>query len=285
MTIYDFSVITNTGFPYFHLDLQSPPEGTKLYLRFFDFSRFNEQRKFELDSTKSFELNAGLVSALYEFARNMDKKIEILEFSSKQSRNNVNEDLEYKGDVLITIQTEPYLLHESVQEKIKFIYNNLIKYKIPLDTALELLQNEEDMIINMLNDTEARSRIKINENHIEELAISYLDEMKNFGLIGICICSFDLSPIKFISNNFSFNDLNVILRNIGVFPNINPMEWIYRQSNLADESLWVYIINSGVGPNVDGLMEQYFYLLIAEPQSFLGEFPGKLTLKFNQIIG
>ena len=54
---------------------------------------------------------------------------------------------------------------------------------------------------------------------------------------------------------------------------------------ILNEQIWVYIIKSGVGPTINGLFEPYFYLLFADPQSYLGEFPGKLTTKFNQILG
>jgi hypothetical protein len=75
------------------------------------------------------------------------------------------------------------------------------------------------------------------------------------------------------------------LRKIGVIPEISPLEWIYRQSYISDEQIWVYVIKSGVGPTIHGLFEPYFYLLFADPQSYLGEFPGKLAAKFNQVLG
>ena len=283
MTIYELSVITNSGFPYYHLKLQNPPKGVRLYLRFFDFSKSNARNDIKLDSKDNFDLNAGLVSALYEFARSINKEIEILEFISKKEDES-NESL-YEGDVLITAQTEGYLLHKSISEKIKLIYNNIIKTKIPLATAQEILQNEEDQIINYLNDSEARSRIDLNKKKLETVAKSLLNDMKNYGLNSICICSFDLSPLILISEKYSMEEINVILRNIGIFPEINPLEWIYRQSYIKNKPIWVYIIKSGVGPNIDGLSQTYFYLLIAEPQSYLGEFPGKLTSLFNQVLG
>ena len=283
MTIYELSVITNSGFPYYHLKLQNPPKGVRLYLRFFDFSKNYSRNEIKLDSKDTFDLNAGLVSALYEFARSINKEIEILEFISKKEDES-NESL-YEGDVLITAQTEGYLLHKSISEKIKLIYNNIIKMKIPLATAQEILQNEEDQIINYLNDSEARSRIDLNKKKLETVAKSLLNDMKNYGLNSICICSFDLSPLILISEKYSMEEINVILRNIGIFPEINPLEWIYRQSYIKNKPIWVYIIKSGVGPNIDGLSQTYFYLLIAEPQSYLGEFPGKLTSLFNQVLG
>ena len=283
MTIYELSVITNSGFPYYHLKLKTPPEGVRLYLRFFDFSKDFGRNNISLDSKDSFDLNAGLVSALYEFARSISKEIEILEFISKKKEK--SDESIFEGDVLITAQTEGFLLHKSLSEKIKLIYNNIIKPKIPLITAEVLLQNEEDQIINYLNDSEARSRIKTNKKELKTIAKSLLNDMKNYGLKSICVCSFDLSPLILIGETYSMEEINIILRNIGVFPEINPLDWIYRQSYIKNESTWVYIIKSGVGPNVDGISQPYFYLLIADPQSYLGEFPAKLTLLFNQILG
>ncbi len=283
MTFYELSVITNTGFPYYNLKLKSPPNGVNLYLRFFDFSNSNSGLNINLDPVSVFELNAGLVSALYEFARSIDKKIEKLEFkpSKKGNLNKAN----YKGDVLITTQTEPYLLHKSVREKIKLIYNSVISPKIPLDSALKILQNEEDKILDILKDSEARNRMEKHKKKINQLANDFLTEMNSYGLHGICITCFDLSPITVFGKKYSLNDVDAILRKVGVIPEISPLEWIYRQSYISGEQIWVYLIKSGVGPTIHGLFEPYFYLLFADPQSYLGEFPGKLTAKFNQVLG
>ncbi|MBY9014105.1 MAG: hypothetical protein KGD68_00290 [Candidatus Lokiarchaeota archaeon] len=285
MTFYEFSVITNTGFPYYNLILNTPPSGVNLTLRFFDFTRRNLEPLTKLDPVSSFELNAGLVSALFEFARNIDKKIEILEFKSSKKIPDSSDDNKYKGDVLITTQTEPYLLQKSVKAKIKIIYNLVIADKIPLDAALELLQNEEDKIIEILTDKEARNRVETQKKKINSIANDFLKEMSSYGLKGICITSFDLSPLMSFGVLYSLADIDAILRNIRVFPNISTLEWIYRQSYFSNEQLWVYIIKSGVGPTINGLFEPYFYLLFADPQSYLGEFPGKLASKFDQILG
>jgi len=287
MTFYELSVITNTGYPYYNLKLKAPPDGVSLFLRFFDFTRSKSEEIAKLDPVSSFELNAGLVSALFEFARNIDKKIEIIEYKSKSNKNKIpkNKPTIYEGDVLITTQTEPYLLHKSIKEKIKLIYDMVITTKIPLDSALEMLQNEEDKIIDILTDSEARNRIKTHENEIDRLANDFLKEMNSYGLHSICITSFDLSPITVYGNKYSLNDIDAILRNVGIFPNINALEWIYRQSYISGVQIWVYVIKSGVGPTINGLFEPYFYLLFADPQSYLGEFPGKLATKFNQILG
>lgn len=109
--------------------------------------------------------------------------------------------------------------------------------------------------------------------------------MNSYGLYGICITCFDLSPITVFGKKYSLNDVEAILRKIGLIPEISPLEWIYRQSYISDEQIWVYVIKSGVGPTIHGLFEPYFYLLFADPQSYLGEFPGKLAAKFNQVLG
>ena len=285
MTYYEFSVITNAGYPYHNLKIKRSPDGVNLNLRFYDFSNEKKDIIPKLDDTTTFELNAGLISALYEFARNINKKIELLEFKSKSLGKKGDTHNGYQGDVLITIQTEPYLLHKSVKEKVKLIYDLVISSKIPLETASNLLQNEIDTIIDILTDSDARNKIQTHKSAITKESNEFLSSMKSYGLNGICITSFDLSPIMMFGKKYKLEDVHTILRNIGVFPEISPFEWIYRQSNILNEQIWVYIIKSGVGPVVNGLFQPYFYLLFADPQSYLGEFPAKLTANFNQILG
>ncbi|MFW9781949.1 MAG: hypothetical protein ACFFFB_06665, partial [Candidatus Heimdallarchaeota archaeon] len=101
-----------------------------------------------------------------------------------------------------------------------------------------------------------------------------------------CITSFDLSPILTYGKKFSLKDVNEILRGIGYIPDIAPFEWIYRTSFFSDQQIQVCIIKSGVGTTVEEtLFEPYFYLLFSDPQSIFGEFPEKLTIAFNNIIG
>lgn len=285
MTIYEFSVITNTGFPYLNLKVKDPPKNVKLYLRFFDFSKDKGEAPFKLDPVSSFELNAGLVSALFEFARNIDKKIDVIEFKSRSDQKTSDERSKYEGDILITAQTESYLLHKSFRQKVKIIYEKIFRSKVPLDAALQILQNEEDYILRILEDRVARKLVMDKQIELESVGSEFLKEMGEFGLTGIGITSFDLSPILVFKNHYTLEDVDEILRNIGIFPEIDPLEWIYRQSFIKNEQIWVYIVKSGVGPTVEGLFEPYFYLLFAKPQTYLGEFPSKLTARFNQILG
>jgi len=289
MTIYELSIISTTGFPYFNILIKPAPEGVKIFLRFFDFSKNTVTVQDQLDLDSKFDLTAGLISALFEFARNIDKKIEVLEFKPKKEKNSTKtavKKTKFRGDVLITAQTESFLLHKSVREKIKIIYNNFIHAKIPLDSADSVYNNEENKIIDILTDSKARQKISKQQNDLKRLANGFLSEMKDYGLWGICITSFDLSPIVTFGKKYSLENVCHILRHIGYIPEISPLDWIYRQSFFSDEQIQVCIIKSDVGPTVeDVLFEPYFYLLFADPQSYFGEFPAKLTSAFNKILG
>jgi hypothetical protein len=289
MTIYEFSIISTTGFPYYNIVIKPVPEGVKIFLRFFDFSKSKSTVHEQLDSESKFDLTAGLISALFEFARNIDKKIERLEFKAKKTTETpkkIKDQNPFEGDVLITTQTESFLLHKSVKEKIKLIFNNFINTKTPLDAADTILKNEENKIIEILTDLKARKIVSDHQSEIKRAANEYLSQMKEYGLLGICITSFDLSPITAYGKKYSLKNINEILRRIGFIPNIAPLEWIYRTSFFSDEQIQVCIIKSGVGPTVeDTLFEPYFYLLFADPQSYFGEFPEKLAISFNNILG
>ncbi len=289
MTIYELSIISTTGFPYYNTIIKPLPEGVKIFLRFFDFSKDKSIIQDQLDPDSKFDLTAGLISALFEFARNIDKKIERLEFKArkKNKKRQSKEDLmSYEGDVLITAQTESFLLQKSVQEKIKLIYHNFITSKTPLDSADIIVGKEEEKIFDILTDSKARQNLSNNQSDIKHAANDFLREMKEYGLWGIGITSFDLSPIAVYGKKYTLNDIHEILRNIGLIPNINPLEWVYRTSFSANEQIQVCIIKSGVGPTVeDTLFEPYFYLLFSDPQSYFGEFPAKLTSSFNIILG
>jgi len=289
MTIYELSIISTTGFPYFNSVIKPIPEGVKVFLRFFDFSRDRSIIQDQLDLNSKFDLTAGLISALFEFARNIDKKIEVLEFKAKkdkkpQIKNDVKEI--FQGDVLITTQTESFLLHKSVREKIKLIYNLFINSKLPLDSADSIQNNEENKIVEILTDSLAKQNILNNQDDLKNLGNDFLGEMSDYGLWGISIASFDLSPIISFGKKFSIENINSILRHIGYIPEITPLEWIYRRSFFSDEQIQVCIIKSDTGPTVEEMLfEPYFYLLFADPLSYFGEFPSKLASSFNNILG
>jgi len=265
--------------------LKDLPKGIKLYLRFFDFSKEDLEHEGNFDQANSFELHAGLVSALFKFAHSMNKNIKLLEFDSSNEINMEKKESKYSGNVLITAQTERYLFHKSIYEKIKLIYKAIITNKIPLSSSMEILPAEEKIIIDILTDSEARNRVNYHKNKINRVGNDFLIHLKNYGLNGICISSFDLSPIIVLGKKYSLDDVHEILRSIRNIPEISPLNWIYRQATYVNEQLWVYIYKSGVGPSIDGLFEPYFYLLFCNPHSYLGENPGIIGSEFNKILG
>ncbi len=291
MTIYELNIISTTGFPYYNKILKPIPKGVNVFLRFFDFSKDNREDLPNDEADLMFDLKAGLISALFEFARNIDKKIKILEFKPKpsvdyNSKTKENE-IKIEGDVLITVTTESYLLHNQIRKKINLIYNDFITSIIPLDSAYEIPNVEENNLIDLLVDMKAKNHINHKKKELSNNAKKLLNEMDQYGLRGIVCTSFDLSPIICFSkeNRYSLQDIDIILRNIGNIPDIEPYEWKYRQSIYNSKPIWVFIINSGVGVTIKGLFEPYYYLLLAEPNSYIGEFPKKLTSEFNQILG
>jgi len=285
LTIYTFSVITSNGFPYYQLKVKDAPNGIKLYLRFFDFLKEELKPQSDFEISDSFELNAGLVSALFKFARAMSKNIHILEFNSNDQAELQEDKANYTGDALVTCQTESYLFHKSVHAKVKLIYDVLLSYKIPLESAIEILPVQEEKIYNILTDFEAVSRVDEHKTQLKRLGSDFLKEMKNYGLREICITSFDLSPIMILGKKYSVEDVHEILRNIGNIPEIPPLNWVYRQSIYNGEEIWVYIYKSDVGPTIEGLFEPYLYLLICDFNSYLGEIPEILGNKLNRILG
>jgi hypothetical protein len=287
MTIYNLSVITSTGFPFFYKKIRNLPEGIKLFQRFFDFTEDIDRSHEPLDNISSFELNAGLISALFEFAKNIDKKIITLEFKSLSNNNNKKStpQKKYKGDALITAQTETYLLHRSVKQKIKLIYNNIISSKIPLETAEMLSDDEDQKIMDILHDLKARNQVFENQEKLKNLANRYIEDTGRYGLYNVVITSFDLSPISVFGEKYSFEEIEVILRNIGEIPHINPMKWKLRQSFINEKQVWIFLVNSGVGVTIEGLFEPYFYLLITDLKADLGESYIALTRELNLLLG
>jgi len=285
MTIYELSIVTSTGFPYYNKKIKPVPKGVKVHLRFFDFSE-QSQKDVGDENYLEFDLKAGLISALFVFS---NKRIEVLEFRPKKVNgkpNELNDAIKYKGDVLITVTTEKYLLHNQIRKKIDIIYENFINPKIPLDSAYEILHKEENLLLDILTDEKSKKHINDNKKELKKSAKKFLSEMNKYGLKGIVCCSFDLSPIICFSpdNNYTLDDVDEILRDVGNIPKIDPLNWKYRQSNHKGKPLWVFLINSGIGMTVEGIYENFYYLLLTEPDAYMGEFPRKLANEFNNLL-
>ncbi len=289
MTIYSLQVITTTGYPYYNLEIEPLPKGVPLYLRFFDFSTQELNHENEFNPTECFELTSGFVSAIFEFARLLDKNLKVLEFiplRKNTKRSNKSQEKQIKkqsGNVLITCQTETYLNSKAVKQKVQMIFDWVIQNKIPLGFEKKINLEEKERIIRILTDAKAKEQIEAKKNELKKIFNDFLNEMKVYGLEGLCVASFDLSPI--ISFGIDFKSVEALLRNLGDIPDVETLQWKYRESTIGDLRKWIYIVNSGVGPSEESIFMPYYYILFASPESFLGESPGILASKINLILG
>ncbi len=289
MTIYEFNVITTTGFPYLALKINEVQEGVRIFLRFFDFSK--EKCVDEIiDPESKMELTAGLISAIFEFSRAINRKIYMLEFQSEgENPTLICDNLDGPiSDTLITCASETYLNQKSIRKKIEFIYKTIIVTKTPLVTAEELFTPEIDMIKNILNDKTARKNVQNHLNAINDEAEKYLIEKSSYGLEGICILTFDLSLIQVFGDKYSLKEVTEILRNMFQVPDIPEFGLKHRIVNYKGEDIWLYIINSGIGITEklmeEVLFENYYYLIISKSESYLGDLFMNLMNKFNEIF-
>jgi len=289
MTIYEFNVNTTTGFPYLGLKINEIQEGIRIFLRFFDFSK--EKCVDEIiDPESKTELTAGLISAIFEFSRAINRKIYMLEFQSEGDDPALTcDDLDGPiSDTLITCASETYLNQKAIRKKIEFIYKTIILPKTPLVTASELLTPEIDMIKNILNDNTARKNVQNHLNAINDEVEKYFVEKSSYGLEGICILTFDLSLIQVFGDKYSLKEVTEILRNMFQVPDIPEFGLKHRIVNYKGKDIWLYIINSGIGITEkfmeEVLFENYYYLIISKSESNLGDLFMNLMNKFNEIF-
>ncbi len=162
MTIYSLQVITTTGYPYYNLEIEPQPEGVPLFLRFFDFSTQEFNHENEFNPIECFELTSGFVSAIFEFARLLDKNLKVLEFiplrkNIKGSKKSQEKQIKkHSGNVLITCQTETYLNNKAVKQKIQMIFDWVIQNKIPLGPEKKINPEEKERIMRILTDAKAK---------------------------------------------------------------------------------------------------------------------------------
>lgn len=292
MTIYDFSVISTTGYPFFYITLEEEPPGIDLRLLFFHFHRedYNPASKPE----NTFELNAGLISALYEFAKLLDQPIDFLQFkktklaeaSESFKLDNAN-DPEYDMDeaeigTLITTRCDVYNRQENIGKKINRIFEAYFRNKHPLGPDKSMASGEVEKIKEILENKQAHKLVSQHKDDLKKSCEGFLEEMRQYGLLGIIICAFDMSPLS--SYGLEDDQVEEIMRNLGEIPEVDTYNWKYRQSRFGETRVWAFIVNSGCGVTVEGLFEHFYYFLISQPGSFLGEVPSKLYQMINNIL-
>ncbi|MHA1733276.1 MAG: hypothetical protein ACTSU5_15115 [Promethearchaeota archaeon] len=291
MTIYDFSVISTTGYPFYYLKLSEEPEDTDLRLLFFHYHREDFRPGVKPEST--FELNAGLISALYEFAKLLDQPIDFLQFKKvtvevRESKDKLDSgnssEFDPESDIgtIITTRCDVYNRQQNVKEKVDLIFEKFFRDKHPLGPDKELSTADKEKIRGILANDLAKARIRENEGELDQKSEEFLSEMRAYGLIGLLVCAFDMSILRVWG--LQQEDAETILRNLGEIPHVDTYNWKYRQSKFRDTRVWAFIVNSGCGVEVEGHFQHFHYFLISQPGSFLGEVPAKLYQMYNDIL-
>ncbi|MCP4763753.1 MAG: hypothetical protein GY870_18425 [archaeon] len=314
MTIYKISVITCTGYPFFSKQIHEFPKNVDLHLRFFDLSNMNDRSE---NFAQSFELFAGLISALTEFSRLLGQKLELLKFKAQKELDEIalkfteSKEISVKfdenggyvqdqnslypievdegTDVLITCQNERFLNPIAIEAKINMIFDKVIRDKIPLgpESDREMTEENENFIMDILDNKEAIERVLAVKPALDITVNELLSELKGYGLKGIVITSFDYTPILNYGK-IEMDDVYLLLRDIGRLPIVGTWKWDYRRGKIRKgqkiEKYWVYIVNSGIGPSILDVFMEFHYLLITEPNSFLAETPMQIYQKLNSII-
>ncbi len=288
--MYAISIISTTGIPFSTIMIQKEPQDVDLAMHFFTFSLPLGEM-----CPGSFELEAGLISALYEFSRCVDQPIETLKFRhlGKINKELIGDHIVYKNkhitieypsnsDILITTRSENFINRTALEAKIIVIYSEILRKYTPIGPERELTPQDQQTIIDILINKDQIDLLKKRENELKEKIKNLLGGYKQYGLESIVICGFDLQPI-FLGIEDSALILSM-MRDIETFPYVEPFEWRYRTSFVKGTEYWIYIVNSGLALDSHGIKMNYYYMLITKEGSFLGESPYKILTELNEMI-
>jgi hypothetical protein len=289
---FSISVLTSTGLPFYFRNIAEDPADTEINMRFYNFVHSLNQGGDIPSRQQQFDLQAGLVSALYEFTRLLESPIDLLKLKPlpRTDSNGIivsqnpllPVEIPPESDVLVTARTETFLNPRNYEAKINLIYKYIITNHLPLGPDTRIRDAEDELVYNLLIDKAARDRIKSRESEISELCQRLITDYASYGLQSICIASFDANPL-FIANS-SDSIVREILRNMGVVPNVKEYQWEFRASRFEKESKWVFIINSGCGVKLEEVFMPFFYILICGDGSFLGDSPTTIYQSLNAIL-
>jgi hypothetical protein len=280
---YSFSILTSSGYPFYTKKILDEPLNTSLNMRFYDF--VHSELSYGEQGEQSFELQAGLVSALYEFARVLGYPIELLKFKTV-SETNLKDDgdnlvpfeVPINSDVLLTSRTESFLIPTNFEAKIHLIYKYIITAHIPLGPEKRITDANEQFILELLKDKGAIALIEKNKEELDKVCNKTLEEYKKYGLEAIVIASFDANPLK--TYNIEKNNVLNIFREIGIMPLVKDYQWKYR---LVSEK-GLFIINSGCGVKNRDIFMPFYYILICSKEAFLGDSPTTIYNRINSVL-
>jgi hypothetical protein len=289
---FQLSVITSTGLPYYIKKIADNPLDVEAALRFFNFVHPIHMIGEIPEQQQHFELQAGLVSALWEFSRLLEMPIDFLKLRSLNQLNTVAEgqaedkilpvEITEESDVILTVRTELFLIPQNFEAKINLIYKYVLSKHIPLGPDTRIIDREDDFISRLLTDRDARELLESRQEAVQDVAIALNEQYAPYGLQAISIASFDGNPLQ--SFGIENEDVKILLRNIGTIPLVKPYQWEFRASRLGHDQKWVFILNSGCGKKVEEVFMPFYYFLICGEGSFLGDSPTTIYQTLNAIL-
>jgi len=274
------------------------PVDIPLKLLFYEYGGKTEIKdNVNYDETTAFELNAGLIAALSQFAQLLKRPITGLLFKYAgeselpDSRNPDNATVETHSDngigTIITVRCDIYNHFLEVKKKVDLIYEKYVKYFTPFGPDNSMDGEAINNVIRVLSDEPAKEKLMKHSEEIRNASLNFIEEMKSYGVESIIITSFDFTPLV------TFGDLSMVeseemLRNLGDVPIVETYSWKYRQTRFfrakVEIRVWNFIINSGTGVTVQGQFQPFYYMLICTPDSFLGEVPQRYYNLINNIL-
>ncbi len=253
--------------------------------------------KSSFDESTAFELNAGLIAALSEFARLLKRPMTGLLFKYagdsdlpatwEPNHAPVEENSDNEIGTIITVRCDIYNHYLEVKKKVDLIYEKYVKQFTPFGPDKCIDRDCINDLIRVLTDQSAKEKLLKHADQIRNASLNFIEEMNSYGVESILITSCDFTPLVTFGD-LSLTEAEELLRNIGDVPIVETYSWKYRQSRFmrgkVEKRVWNFIINSGTGVTVEGQFQPFYYMLMCIPGSFLGEVPQKYYTEINNIL-
>ncbi|HMF33066.1 MAG TPA: hypothetical protein VKK79_16700 [Candidatus Lokiarchaeia archaeon] len=294
--IYSIALISTTGYPFYQGNLTLEPVDIDLKLYFFEYGRnLAKEETVCIDEITSFELNAGLISALCEFARLLKRPITGLLFKytgqpvNNQCEDDVTSSKLTENDIgtIASVRCDSYNNLAEVKKKVDIVWDHYVQKYAPFGPDKNFDPEDAVKIKDILNDRDAKEKLNTCYEDIRNASENFLEEMHSYGVESIIITTHDFSPV------YTFGDLTIdeageTLRNIGEVPVVGTYDWNYRFTSFVRgkeiKRFWNFIINSGAGVTVEGLFMPYYYMLLCQPGASVAEVPQRYYTLINKFL-
>ncbi|TFF89364.1 MAG: hypothetical protein EU549_00840 [Promethearchaeota archaeon] len=250
--------------------------------------------------SKDQTLQAGFMTAILNFAKEMKHHVGFIRFYSENDNDEKEFQLSYGIDALVSLREnivfilflEPYIFKNRVELKIDWIYDLIIKNyndQINKGEKIKFTEEEEEKIRNILFDNKARRYINKRSKKLKKIIKKKIHkQFSHENILGIAICSFDNSILY--TYLIEIEDLEDYLNNMGLITRIKEWECQYKPIWLPipdKDPVLVSVINSAMQvpiiPGIDNenLKIPYFYYLVSDQDALLGPLTESLLQGIN----